>query len=329
MGTMIVGSLARDIQEWIYNAAEILLYPVLIAALVCLVWVFVELGWLCYEVYLRIRFRDLEALEIRTLRARQAFMEGKPRKAYRYLQETRYSMVVARFLFDLIRNYQTQRLAVKPLKLLQEYEFYTVKRLERTRILVRVGPMLGLMGTLIPLAPALVGLAQGDTQQLADNLVLAFSVTVVGLLIGGIAFAVSIVRDRIYSQDISDLEYLLELLEGGGERLPATGRRTAERTKTGRAAPPESAGAETAELPLEELVPGPASASAETKVGDAAAPAASADDGDGDDGGTDDASGAPLSFDDPDMAWHREDDPFASLGPAEAGGDEAPSRGER
>lgn len=315
MGTPIVGSLARDIQEWIYNAAEILLYPVLIAALVCLVWVFVELGWLCYEIYLRIRFRDLEALEIRTLRARQAFMEGKPRKAYRYLQETRYSMVVARFLFDLIRNYQTQRLAVKPLKLLQEYEFYTVKRLERTRILVRVGPMLGLMGTLIPLAPALVGLARGDTQQLADNLVLAFSTTVVGLLIGGVAFAVSIVRDRIYSQDISDLEYLLELLEGGGERLPTARRRTPERPKGVAPAPAESAGAETAELPLGTLVTRP-------RTDDTAAAAEQAA------AGANDESGAPLSFDDPDMAWHREDDPFASLGPAEPGG-EAPSRGDR
>ena len=71
---------------------------------------------------------------------------------------------MARFLFELIRNYQTQRLAAKPLKLLQDYEFYTVKRLERTRILVRLGPMLGLMGTLIPLSPALVGLATGNVR---------------------------------------------------------------------------------------------------------------------------------------------------------------------
>ena len=132
---------------------------------------------------------------------------------------------MARFLFDLIRNYQTERLAAKPLKLLQEYEFYTIKRLERTRILVRVGPMLGLMGTLIPLSPALVGLASGDTTQLADNLVTAFSVTVLGLLIGGIAFVISIVRDRMYSQDISDMEYLLELLEGGAGRLKSGRRR--------------------------------------------------------------------------------------------------------
>ena len=84
---------------------------------------------------------------------------------------------------------------------------------------MRVGPLLGLMGTLIPLAPALQALADGDTQKLADNLTVAFSVTVLGLLIGGIAFVISIMRDRFYSQDISDLEYLLELLEGNAEPL--------------------------------------------------------------------------------------------------------------
>ena len=61
------------------------------------------------------------------------------------------------------------------------------------------------------------------------NLVTAFSVTVIGLLIGGIAFVVSIVRDHMYSQDISDMEYLLELLEGADVRL-RSGRRL---SKTG------------------------------------------------------------------------------------------------
>ena len=80
-------------------------------------------------------------------------------------------------------------------------------------MLVRIGPMLGLMGTLIPIAPALVGLAQGDVQTLSDNLVIAFSTTVVGLLIGGVAYVVSAVRDRLYTQDVSDIEYVLDLLE--------------------------------------------------------------------------------------------------------------------
>jgi len=71
--------------------------------------------------------------------------------------------------------------------------------------------MLGLMGTLIPISPALVGLAQGDVQTLSDNLVIAFSTTVVGLLIGGIGYVISTVRERTYLQDIGDIEYALEI----------------------------------------------------------------------------------------------------------------------
>jgi biopolymer transport protein ExbB/TolQ len=214
----------NDLQRTIYDVARVLLWPVLIATIICLVWVLIEFGSMLYEAWLRFRYRDLDALQSRALRARKAFADGKPRTAYRYLQENTYSIVVVRFLYDLIRNYQGERLEAKPLKLLQEYEFYSIKRLERTRILTRVGPMLGLMGTLIPLAPALVGLAQGNIGKLSSNLVTAFSVTVLGLLIGGIAFVVSIVRDRMYSQDISDMEYLLELLQGDDTRM-LSGRR--------------------------------------------------------------------------------------------------------
>ena len=226
----------NDLQQTIDDVASVLLWPVLIAALACLVWVLIEFGFFLYEMYLRFRYRDLDALEARTLRARKAFDDGKPRTAYRYLQENTYSIVVVRFLFDLIRNYQTQRLEAKPLKLLQEYEFDTIKRLERTRVLVRLGPILGLMGTLIPLSPALVGLAEGDFTALADNLTTAFSVTVIGLLIGGLAFIISIVRDRMYGQDISDMEYLLELLEGNDSRM-ATGRRRTRRDAGTRSRP--------------------------------------------------------------------------------------------
>ena len=79
-------------------------------------------------------------------------------------------------------------------------------------MLVRAGPALGLMGTLIPLSPALTGLANGNTAQLSHDLRVAFSVTVVGLLIGAVAFAISLTRDRIYGQDLSDLQYLAAVI---------------------------------------------------------------------------------------------------------------------
>jgi outer membrane biosynthesis protein TonB len=72
-----------------------------------------------------------------------------------------------------------------------------------------MGPALGLMGTLIPLSPALAALAEGNVQRLTDDLRVAFSVTVAGLLIGMLAFIVSLVRDRLYAQDYSDVEYIL------------------------------------------------------------------------------------------------------------------------
>jgi len=317
---LIFADFGQDLQQAIFDAAELLFYPVLIASVVCLFWVLFELGWLFYELYLRFRYRDLEALEIRTLRARQAFADGKPRRAYRYLQENNYSLVVARFLFDLIRNYQTQRLAVKPLKLLQEYEFHTIKRLERTRVLVRIGPMLGLMGTLIPLSPALVALAEGDTTELADNLRIAFSVTVIGLLIGGLAFVVSIVRDRIYSQDISDLEYLLELLEGGPKRLRAGRRKDTEGRWVDELEPSTAVAADepdegAPEAATAAAVPTAAAAVPATVTdGPAAAPAtvdlpANLD--------AEPAGESRASFEDDTMSWNADEDPFASLGPAE------------
>jgi biopolymer transport protein ExbB/TolQ len=319
----------NSLQQLIYDISRILLWPVLVAAIVCLVWVIIEIGVLLYELWLRFRYRDLDALEVRALRARKAFRDGKPRTAYRYLQENAYSLVVVRFLYDLIRNYQTERLAAKPLKLLQEYEFYTIKRLERTRILVRLGPMLGLMGTLIPLSPALVGLATGNVQQLSTNLVTAFSVTVIGLLIGGLAFLVSIVRDRIYSQDISDMEYLLELLEGSDVRL-RSGRRLSKIGVWDTEAPIEYEVAEEdaertvvltlPETPVEPLLPvaggnGGSSPTAPQRTVDAStAKPSPAPTGEG--GG--------LTFDDPSMDWTRDDDPFADLGPIDPEGTDDP-----
>jgi biopolymer transport protein ExbB/TolQ len=317
---LIFADFGQDLQQAIFDAAELLFYPVLIAAVVCLFWVLFELGWLLYELYLRFRYRDLEALEIRTLRARQAFADGKPRRAYRYLQENNYSLVVARFLFDLIRNYQTQRLAVKPLKLLQEYEFHTVKRLERTRVLVRIGPMLGLMGTLIPLSPALVALSEGDTTELADNLRIAFSVTVIGLLIGGLAFVVSIVRDRIYSQDISDLEYLLELLEGGPKRLRAGRRKDSEGRWVDELEPSTAVAADEPDEGAPAAATAAAAVPATVTDGPTASPAAVDLPANLD---AEPASESRASFEDDTMSWNADEDPFASLGPAE----DAQSRG--
>lgn len=101
---------------------------------------------------------------------------------------------------------------IKIEKLLQDYETGMAKKLEPTRLLIRIGPMLGLMGTLIPLGPALLGLSAGNMEQLANNLVIAFTSTVVGLLIGGVSLVVTALRRRWYKEDMNDMEYMAEIL---------------------------------------------------------------------------------------------------------------------
>ena len=55
-------------------------------------------------------------------------------------------------------------------KLLGDYEIAADKELGQSKLLVKIGPMLGLMGTLIPMGPALVGLATGDIGSMAYNM---------------------------------------------------------------------------------------------------------------------------------------------------------------
>ena len=99
-------------------------------------------------------------------------------------------------------------------KILEDLELGMARSLTTLSFIARIAPMLGLMGTLIPLGPALTGLATGNIKALAGNLVVAFTTTVVGILVGGCAFAMSLVRKNWYNQDLSDIEFLCQKATG-------------------------------------------------------------------------------------------------------------------
>lgn len=80
------------------------------------------------------------------------------------------------------------------------------RRIERVDVLARVGPMLGLMGTLIPLGPGLAALGRGDVETLAASVTVAFDTTVLGLLVGIVGFVVGRLRRRWYETLLDGME---------------------------------------------------------------------------------------------------------------------------
>lgn len=97
-------------------------------------------------------------------------------------------------------------------RLLSDFEIAADKDLSTSKTLSKMGPMLGLMGTLIPMGPALVGLSTGDIASMAYNMQVAFATTVVGLFAAAIGFITQQVKQRWYLQDMTNLEFVAELL---------------------------------------------------------------------------------------------------------------------
>lgn len=97
--------------------------------------------------------------------------------------------------------------------LLDEYECMVERELETPKMFTKMGPMLGLMGTLIPMGPALVGLSSGDIASMAYNMQVAFATTVIGLFAGGIGFVVKTVKQRWYRRDMGMLNYIADMLD--------------------------------------------------------------------------------------------------------------------
>src|SRR6185503_14456291 len=164
--------MSNDIEQVIFNVADALRVPVLVLALAALAWVLYEVGAFVFELLER-RRRDFGRLRRAVGTASAAIEGGNTQLAEQAVSSVAWSKSMAttlRFIVDHARAGDAGDLVSKALA---DFDFRSLRRLERTRIL-RV----------------------------------AFSITVLGLLIGALAFAVSLVRDRLYGQDLSDLQFV-------------------------------------------------------------------------------------------------------------------------
>ena len=206
-----IGALISHPEAFMFPVATALFYPILLLLAGALIYNVFELGRFTVEMIRRDRGRSMARIETAASSARMSIAAGKPIQAVLDLAGISHNWLVVQFIKMLGSGADMSRSRL--LKLLAETEMLATKRLDRTRVWIRLGPIIGLITPLIPISQALVALAKGDLQVLSANLVIAFSTTVIALFVSGMAFVVSMFRERSYMQDIGDIEYALELLE--------------------------------------------------------------------------------------------------------------------
>ena len=212
---MIPLATAQDrLGDALAQIASALQVPVLLAALAVLVVCALELGRFAVEWWQRrVRARGAGVRELALAVVRD------PGQA-----AARASEAPTAFAAAALRQIAAGVTAGRPLAIehaLADYELAAQRRLDRTRMLVRAGPAIGLMGTLIPLAPGLAALGRGDVASLAGDLRIAFAATVVGLLVGTVAFALTLTRTRMYTEDLTALERATATLAPPAATQPA------------------------------------------------------------------------------------------------------------
>lgn len=111
---------------------------------------------------------------------------------YAYLPEDALTEVAKRLLSDESNRYQ--------------------RALSLTDSATKIAPMLGLMGTLIPLGPGIVALSSGDLETLSSSLLVAFDTTVAGLAVAVVCFLVTKLRRRWYDDYLVSVEGAMNVI---------------------------------------------------------------------------------------------------------------------
>ena len=194
------------LKTFIYLISASLLYPVLFLLVMLTLFVIVASGTFFAEWLERVRLKKCPPQDLP-----EALQHGDPQgmvshRVIRYIRTLREVAGRPAGVETAVEN------------LLQETTLTLWKSMDRLRILVRVAPSLGLIGTLIPMGTGLAALGQGDMTRLSADLVIAFTTTVTGLAVGTAAFFFYTVRRRWVEEDIKNMELATELLASHLER---------------------------------------------------------------------------------------------------------------
>lgn len=205
----MIDTILTPLRDSMHTISSGLLMPTIAILLLFLALTVVELGGLLAETFTerrRVKFSVPELVD--------AFQGKNAREIKGEIENCRLFQRQKAALGELIKHSNLPAASLQALarRLLAGEEAHYARITIRTDLVARLGPMLGLMATLIPLGPGMIAMGQGDTKTLADSLLTAFDATVSGLAAAGVAFAISRLRKRWYEDYLSSLEALMESL---------------------------------------------------------------------------------------------------------------------
>lgn len=170
------------LENFLYLIASSLFVPVLLGLIFLVFWMVYQLGFFLREL------------------------------AERQTQSHVFLDNFKRELLEIEKTFPSEIIEIEIDKLLQERELKFLKRLDQVRFVVRVGPALGLLGTIIPMGIALAELAKGNLPKMAGSMVTAFTTTVVGLTCGVLAYIIALIKERWIRETLKEMNYLAELI---------------------------------------------------------------------------------------------------------------------
>ena len=190
----------------LHSMTSVLQIPVVIILILFIAAILVAIGWIISEYMNEHKHMQVQLPKLLDeIRAGEQPIEEIIETSG--LLKTQKEALVEITKHSDFNNLMLESLAANLLE--REQERYDAK-LKHTDLLSKLGPMFGLLGTLIPLGPGIIALGQGDTMTLSQSLMTAFDTTIAGLIVAAIAIVISTIRRGWYNNYMSVLETVMD-----------------------------------------------------------------------------------------------------------------------
>ena len=196
------------ISKMLFGIANSLLIPDIILLIMFLIRALILLGSTYNQFMVRRKNNRRLSMTIKELQPTGI-------EALRNLLPEKHDSLFTEFLADILSHPASEAYTDF---LLTNYETEVAKDVNLSRLLTKLGPVLGLIGTLISMSPALVGLSSGDISGMAYNMQVVFSATVVGLVISAVGLFTQQLKTRWYTKDVNNLEFVSRIYAENHEK---------------------------------------------------------------------------------------------------------------